>query len=123
MAGGAHAGDWLSRVALPATYVVIYSLAALMPSLPVMKGLRRNAQDAAGQHLDGGAVGTFLVAGPGRLVALAATIAAGGGGADAHQLRGSRVQAIAIFCGRIDAHADLMFDGCSGRSAWGWHWG
>ncbi len=30
---------WLSRVALPATYVVIYSLAALMPSLPVMSQL------------------------------------------------------------------------------------
>jgi len=30
---------WLSRVALPATYVLIYSLMALMPSLPVMHSL------------------------------------------------------------------------------------
>jgi hypothetical protein len=28
---------WLSRVALPATYVLIYSLMALMPSLPVLR--------------------------------------------------------------------------------------
>lgn len=30
---------WLSRVALPATYVVIFSLMALMPSLPVVRQL------------------------------------------------------------------------------------
>lgn len=30
---------WLSRVALPATYVLIYSLMALMPSLPVFRTL------------------------------------------------------------------------------------
>ncbi|HZL35552.1 MAG TPA: MFS transporter [Tepidisphaeraceae bacterium] len=30
---------WLSRVALPATYIVIFSLMALMPSLPVMQKL------------------------------------------------------------------------------------
>lgn len=30
---------WLSRIALPSTYVVIYSLSALMPLLPVMKTL------------------------------------------------------------------------------------
>jgi len=30
---------WLSRIALPSTYVVIYSLSALMPLLPVMKSL------------------------------------------------------------------------------------
>jgi MFS family permease len=30
---------WLSRIALPATYVVIYSLMAMMPSLPVMQSL------------------------------------------------------------------------------------
>src|SRR5262245_13247650 len=30
---------WLARIALPATYVVIYSMAAMMPSLPVMRNL------------------------------------------------------------------------------------
>jgi len=30
---------WLSRIALPATYVVVYSLMAMMPSLPVMQQL------------------------------------------------------------------------------------
>jgi hypothetical protein len=30
---------WLSRIALPSTYVVIYSLSALMPLLPVIKSL------------------------------------------------------------------------------------
>jgi len=30
---------WLSRVALPATYVVIYSLSAMLPSLPAIKRL------------------------------------------------------------------------------------
>ena len=35
---------WLSRVALPATYVAIFSLMALMPSLPVMKNLNPSTQ-------------------------------------------------------------------------------
>jgi hypothetical protein len=30
---------WLARIALPATYVVIYSMMAMMPSLPVMQRL------------------------------------------------------------------------------------
>jgi MFS family permease len=30
---------WLSRIALPATYVVVYSLSAMMPLLPVMQPL------------------------------------------------------------------------------------
>ncbi len=42
---------WLSRIALPATYVVIYSLMAMMPSLPVMQSLA-GARDADRQHLD-----------------------------------------------------------------------
>ncbi|HEY7118713.1 MAG TPA: MFS transporter, partial [Tepidisphaeraceae bacterium] len=39
---------WLSRIALPSTYVVIYSLSALMPLLPVMKPLDPTAQTAVG---------------------------------------------------------------------------
>jgi MFS family permease len=39
---------WLSRIALPSTYVVIYSLSALMPLLPVMKRLDPAAQTAVG---------------------------------------------------------------------------
>jgi hypothetical protein len=35
---------WLSRIALPSTYVVIYSLSALMPLLPVMKRLDTTTQ-------------------------------------------------------------------------------
>jgi MFS family permease len=31
---------WLSRIALPSTYVVVYSLSAMMPSLPVMHSLQ-----------------------------------------------------------------------------------
>ncbi len=30
---------WLARIALPSTYVVIFSMAAMMPSLPVMRDL------------------------------------------------------------------------------------
>ncbi|HEX3356618.1 MAG TPA: MFS transporter [Tepidisphaeraceae bacterium] len=39
---------WLSRVALPATYVVIFSLMALMPLLPVVKQLPTSAQTLVG---------------------------------------------------------------------------
>lgn len=51
VAGGAHEAPehellsqrrlalWLSRLALPATYTVLYSVAALMPLLPAMRGL------------------------------------------------------------------------------------
>jgi hypothetical protein len=39
---------WLSRIALPSTYVVIYSLSALMPLLPVMRTLDPTAQTLVG---------------------------------------------------------------------------
>jgi hypothetical protein len=39
---------WLSRIALPSTYVVIYSLSALMPMLPVMQRLDTTAQTVVG---------------------------------------------------------------------------
>ncbi len=39
---------WLSRVALPATYVLIYSLMALMPSLPVFRTLDPARQTLVG---------------------------------------------------------------------------
>jgi hypothetical protein len=39
---------WLSRIALPSTYVVIYSLSALMPLLPVMQKLDTTAQTVVG---------------------------------------------------------------------------
>ena len=39
---------WLSRVALPATYVVIFSIMALMPSLPVMQRLDPGRQTLLG---------------------------------------------------------------------------
>lgn len=35
---------WLARIALPSTYVVIYSLSAIMPLLPVMKSLDQATQ-------------------------------------------------------------------------------
>jgi MFS family permease len=39
---------WLSRIALPSVYVVIYSLSALMPLLPVMRTLDPTAQTMVG---------------------------------------------------------------------------
>jgi hypothetical protein len=39
---------WLSRIALPSTYVVIYSLSALMPLLPVMGRLDTTTQTMVG---------------------------------------------------------------------------
>jgi hypothetical protein len=39
---------WLSRIALPSTYVVIYSLSALMPMLPVMQRLDTTTQTLVG---------------------------------------------------------------------------
>jgi hypothetical protein len=39
---------WLSRLALPATYVVIYGLMALMPSLPIMRNLDPTRQTLIG---------------------------------------------------------------------------
>jgi hypothetical protein len=37
---------WLSRITMPSTYVVIYSLSALLPSLPVIGSLRPSAGTA-----------------------------------------------------------------------------
>ncbi len=39
---------WLSRICLPATYVVIYSLSAMLPLLPVIKGLSTSAATLVG---------------------------------------------------------------------------
>jgi MFS family permease len=39
---------WLSRIALPSTYVVIYSLSALMPLLPLMRRLDTTLQTLVG---------------------------------------------------------------------------
>lgn len=39
---------WLSRIALPSTYVVVYSLMAMMPSLPVMQRLGMAEQTVLG---------------------------------------------------------------------------
>lgn len=39
---------WLSRIALPATYVVIYSLVAMMPLLPVIQQLPMGLRTLAG---------------------------------------------------------------------------
>ena len=35
---------WLSRICVPAMYLMIYSLAAMMPSLPVLQSLRPSMQ-------------------------------------------------------------------------------
>jgi MFS family permease len=39
---------WLARISLPATYVVVYSLMAMMPSLPVIRPLDTTMQTVAG---------------------------------------------------------------------------
>jgi MFS family permease len=39
---------WLSRLALPATYTMLYSLAALMPMLPAMRGLDTSVKTVVG---------------------------------------------------------------------------
>jgi MFS family permease len=39
---------WLARISLPATYVVVYSLAAMMPLLPVMQPLETAQRTLAG---------------------------------------------------------------------------
>ena len=57
---------WLARISLPATYVVVYSLAAMMPLLPVMQPL-----DTAERTLAGSA---WMVARFGAFVALGATV-------------------------------------------------
>lgn len=56
---------WLSRVALPATYVVIYSLMALMPSLPVMQGLDETHKTLLGSTWMAARWVTFLILGLG----------------------------------------------------------
>ncbi len=56
---------WLSRVALPATYVVIYSLMALMPSLPVMQGLDETHKTLYGSTWMAARWITFLILGLG----------------------------------------------------------
>ncbi|HWE02953.1 MAG TPA: MFS transporter [Tepidisphaeraceae bacterium] len=72
---------WLSRVALPATYVVIFSLMALMPSLPVMKRLDPASQTLLGSAWMLSRWVTFLILGMGtwwhtrpRLLLLAAVV-------------------------------------------------
>ena len=37
---------WLARIALPATYVIVYSLSAMMPLLPVLAPLRTSSRTA-----------------------------------------------------------------------------
>jgi len=54
---------WLSRVALPATYVLIYSLMALMPSLPVFHSLDAAHQTLAGSTWMAARLVAFLILG------------------------------------------------------------
>jgi MFS family permease len=54
---------WLSRIALPATYVVEYSLMAMMPSLPVLRSLSATAQTLIGSVWMGGRWIIFLIMG------------------------------------------------------------
>ena len=56
---------WLSRVALPATYVLIYGLMALMPSLPVLKPLDTARQTLVGSTWMATRLLTFIVLGAG----------------------------------------------------------
>ncbi len=55
----------LSRIALPATYVVIFSLMALMPSLPIMKQMDPSAQTLLGSAWMASRWLTFLAMGIG----------------------------------------------------------
>jgi hypothetical protein len=57
---------WLARIALPATYVVVYGLAAMMPLLPVMRPL-----DTAHRTLVGS---VWMIARFGAFLGLGATI-------------------------------------------------
>jgi MFS family permease len=54
---------WLSRVALPATYVLIYSLMALMPSLPVFHSLDAAHQTLAGSTWMAARLVAFIILG------------------------------------------------------------
>jgi len=56
---------WLSRVALPATYVLIYGLMALMPSLPVLKPLDTARQTLVGSTWMATRLLTFILLGVG----------------------------------------------------------
>jgi predicted MFS family arabinose efflux permease len=54
---------WLARIALPATYVVVYSLMAMMPSLPVMRSLNTAQRTALGSVWMVARVLTFIYLG------------------------------------------------------------
>jgi MFS family permease len=54
---------WLSRLALPATYMVIYSLSAIMPLLPAMSKLSISAKTAAASVWMASRCITFVVLG------------------------------------------------------------
>ncbi|MGE5610626.1 MAG: MFS transporter [Bacillota bacterium] len=54
---------WLSRLALPATYMVIYSLAALMPLLPAMEHLSTSTKTLVGSTWMAGRWIAFYVLG------------------------------------------------------------
>jgi MFS family permease len=54
---------WLSRIALPATYVVIYSLLAMLPSLPVLEPLDTAWRTAVSSVWMIARVATFAVLG------------------------------------------------------------
>lgn len=54
---------WLSRIALPATYIVVYSLSAMMPSLPVMHSLETQGKTLVSAVWFVARWGTFLALG------------------------------------------------------------
>lgn len=54
---------WLSRISLPATYIVAYSLAAMMPSLPVIHSLDTQAKTLVSAVWFVARWGTFLALG------------------------------------------------------------
>jgi hypothetical protein len=54
---------WLSRIALPSTYVVVYSLAAMLPSLPVMSALSTQWRTLAGSAWFVARFGVFVALG------------------------------------------------------------
>jgi MFS family permease len=54
---------WLSRIALPSTYVVVYSLAAMLPSLQVMSALSTQWRTLAGSAWFMARFGVFVALG------------------------------------------------------------
>jgi MFS family permease len=54
---------WLSRIALPSTYVVVYGMMAMMPSLPVMQPLSTALRTVAGSAWMASRWVTFLILG------------------------------------------------------------